>query len=128
MNSTNIILLSGIVVLVVGYGVYRLLRKKKVVYTKLKTIDYDYILGWVKSQREKLDDGSSLNIAPYSVSINMLKESGVKDLPKSNLISLILLDKNKQLIDSSFIIYEKMSDSLNDLLPKDRIYTQMIKV
>lgn len=96
--------------------------------TELDKIDYDYILSWVKENRQKIKSGCSLNIIPNSATVESLKLSGVKNVPSDNLISLALLDDTEKIVLAySAIHYKKMAESLADLLPADKVFKQTIQ-
>ena len=132
---------SGIVIAGVIYYYYRKNREDdlEIVHedelpsplceiTDLDIIDYDYILTWVKENRQKIKSGCSLNVIPQSATIESLKQSGVDNIPSENLISLALLDETEKIVLAySAIHYKKMADSLVDLLPKDKVFKQTIK-
>lgn len=141
MNNIAIGVVSGIVIAGVVYyfykknkhkgkeGVPKNVQPSPVCEIKeVEIIDYDYILSWVKSNREKLKPGSSLNIIPHTATVETLKQSGLKEFPSENLISLALLDETENLVLAySAIHYHKMADSLVDLLPKDKVFKQKIQ-
>lgn len=96
--------------------------------TNLDVIDYDYILLWVKENRQKIKPGCSLNVIPHSATVESLKQSGIKNIPSENLISLALLDDTEKIVLAySAIHYNKMADSLVDLLPTDKVFKQTIQ-